>query len=64
VEEGSRGGFGSFVLHFLNDKGLLDSGLKVRTLCLPDEFQEQDSVESQYEKSGLSAGKIARACRD
>ena len=55
VEEGSMGGFGAFVLHFLAGEGLLDQGLKVRTLTLPDVFQEHDKPELQYQLAGLDA---------
>ena len=41
IEEGAMGGFGAFVLHFLADQGALDQGLKIRTLHLPDLFQDQ-----------------------
>jgi 1-deoxy-D-xylulose-5-phosphate synthase len=60
VEEGSAGGFGSFVLQFLARDGLLDSGkVKIRTLHLPDIFQDHDTPERQYEKAGLNGGQIA-----
>lgn len=59
VEEGSRGGFGSIVLEFLSDSGLLDKGLKVRTMTLPDIFQDHDDPEAQYETAGLNARQIA-----
>ena len=55
VEEGSIGGFGSHVLSFLAEKGLLDGGLKVRTLVMPDAFVDQDKPEQMYERAGLSA---------
>src|SRR5690606_39764750 len=55
VEEGSIGGFGAFVLHFLAGKGLLDRGLKVRTLVLPDIFQDHEKPELQYAEAGLDA---------
>jgi 1-deoxy-D-xylulose-5-phosphate synthase len=55
VEEGSVGGFGSHVLRFLADSGLLDRGLKVRTMALPDQFIDQDKPERMYELAGLSA---------
>ena len=58
VEEGSIGGFGSFVLHFLAAKGLLDRGLKVRTLHLPDVFIDQDTPQIQYDQAGLNARHI------
>ena len=58
VEEGSIGGFGSFVLHFLAAKGLLDRGLKVRTLHLPDIFIDHDTPQIQYDQAGLNARHI------
>ncbi|MFT3724234.1 MAG: 1-deoxy-D-xylulose-5-phosphate synthase [Hyphomonadaceae bacterium] len=59
IEEGARGGFGAFVLHSLAERGLLDRGLRVRTLMLPDVFQDQDSPEKMYELAGLDARSIA-----
>ena len=53
VEEGAVGGFGSHVLQFLATSGLLDRGLKVRTLVLPDIFIDQDKPERMYEIAGL-----------
>ena len=53
VEEGSAGGFGAHVLQFLAADGLLDAGLKIRTLCLPDIFFEHDKPEKQVEMAGL-----------
>ena len=61
VEEGATGGFGAFVLHALARRGVLDSGLKVRTLTLPDVFQDQDKPEIMYAQAGLDADGIARA---
>ncbi len=58
VEEGSAGGFGSHVLQFLAGEGLLDRGLKVRTLALPDIFIEQDKPHLMYEQAGLDASGI------
>ena len=58
IEEGSVGGFGSFVLHFLATKGLLDGGLKIRPMVLPDRFQDHDSPAKQYDEAGLSARHI------
>ncbi|MGJ3231252.1 MAG: 1-deoxy-D-xylulose-5-phosphate synthase [Oceanicaulis sp.] len=55
IEEGARGGFGAFVLHFLADAGALDKGLKIRTMTLPDIFQDQDSPYAMYETAGLNA---------
>jgi len=53
VEEGSIGGFGSQVLQFLSANGLLDHGLKVRSLVLPDIWMEQAKPEVMYAKAGL-----------
>ncbi|MFC7379112.1 1-deoxy-D-xylulose-5-phosphate synthase [Brevundimonas sp. GCM10030266] len=61
VEEGAMGGFGGFVLQMLASKGALDSGLKIRTLHLPDVFQDQDKPELQYAQAGLNADQIAAA---
>jgi 1-deoxy-D-xylulose-5-phosphate synthase len=59
VEEGSAGGFGAFVLHLLADRGMLDSGLKIRTMTLPDLFLDQDKPERMYAQAGLHAAGIA-----
>jgi len=61
VEEGAVGGFGAFVLHLLAQRGALDRGLKVRTLPLPDTFQDHDKPEVMYAKAGLDAEGIVRA---
>ena len=62
VEEGSIGGFGAFVLHHLADAGLLDGGLKVRTMTLPDMFIDHDKPEKMYADAGLdAAGIVAKA---
>ncbi|WP_173984481.1 1-deoxy-D-xylulose-5-phosphate synthase [Magnetospirillum sp. SS-4] len=58
IEEGSVGGFGSHVLHLLATNCVLDRGLKVRPLVLPDYFIEHDTPEIQYEKVGLNASGI------
>ena len=55
VEEGSMGGFGGHVLHLLAEDGLLDRGLKVRTLTLPDAYIDHDSPEKMYAAAGLDA---------
>ncbi len=60
VEEGAVGGFGAFVLHLLAARGALDGGLKIRTLTLPDIFQDQDKPEIMYAQAGLDAEGIAR----
>ncbi|CAN5344086.1 1-deoxy-D-xylulose-5-phosphate synthase [soil metagenome] len=61
VEEGSMGGFGACVLQLLAEKGALDRGLKVRTLHLPDVFQDQDSPDKMYAQAGLDAAGIVTA---
>ncbi|OYX00373.1 MAG: 1-deoxy-D-xylulose-5-phosphate synthase [Bosea sp. 32-68-6] len=58
VEEGSVGGFGSFVLHALADDGLFEAGLKIKTLTLPDRFQDQDTQACMYAAAGLDAAAI------
>ena len=58
IEEGAIGGFGSFVLHHLASAGLLDGGLKVRSIVLPDVFYEHGKPELMYEKAGLNASGI------
>ncbi len=58
VEEGSIGGFGSHVLQYLATEGLLDSGLKIRPLCLPDIFIDHDKPHAQYDLAGLNARHI------
>jgi 1-deoxy-D-xylulose-5-phosphate synthase len=58
VEEGSVGGFGSFVLQHLAAEGLLDRGLKVRQMVLPDRFIDHDKPEKMYELAGLNASGI------
>jgi 1-deoxy-D-xylulose-5-phosphate synthase len=55
IEEGSIGGFGSFVLQALAENGVLDAGCKVRTMVLPDVFQDQDTPAAMYAKAGLDA---------
>jgi 1-deoxy-D-xylulose-5-phosphate synthase len=61
IEEGAMGGFGAFVLHFAARDGLLDRGLKIRTLTLPDVFQDQDKPEAMYATAGLDSDAIAAA---
>jgi 1-deoxy-D-xylulose-5-phosphate synthase len=61
LEEGSMGGFGAFVLHLLAERGALDRGLKIRTLVLPDVFQDHDKPEIMYAQAGLDADGIVRA---
>ncbi|HEX2753545.1 MAG TPA: 1-deoxy-D-xylulose-5-phosphate synthase, partial [Alphaproteobacteria bacterium] len=59
VEEGSIGGFGSFVLHELATAGLLDKGLCVRPMVLPDTYIDHDNPQKQYAEAGLTAKHIA-----
>ncbi len=59
IEEGAMGGFAAQVLHFLAASGLLDKGLTVRPLCLPDRFQDHDTPEKMYAEAGLDAVHIA-----
>ena len=58
IEEGSVGGFGSFVLQYLAEDGLLDRGLKVRPMVLPDVFIDHGKPDKMYEAAGLSADGI------
>ncbi len=58
LEEGSIGGFGSHVNHFLNEKNLLDNNLKFRSMILPDKFLDQDKPEQMYKEAGLDAKSI------
>lgn len=61
VEEGSVGGFGSHVLQYLAMNGMLDRGLKVRPLALPDVFTDHAKPEKMYADAGLDAAGIVRA---
>jgi 1-deoxy-D-xylulose-5-phosphate synthase len=58
VEEGAIGGLGAHVLTLASDLGLMDTGLKIRTLRLPDLFQDQDNPQKQYDDAGLNAPQI------
>ena len=61
VEEGAVGGFGSHVLHRLAHDGLLETGLKVRPLVLPDDFTDHAKPEKMYADAGLDSSGIVRA---
>jgi 1-deoxy-D-xylulose-5-phosphate synthase len=62
IEEGSVGGFGSFVLQTLAEQGVLDRGIKIRQMVLPDTFIDQDSPNAMYGKANLDAkGIVAKA---
>ncbi|MCH7863485.1 MAG: 1-deoxy-D-xylulose-5-phosphate synthase, partial [Proteobacteria bacterium] len=52
------GGLGAHVLTLASDTGLIDAGLKLRTMRLPDVFQDQDKPEKQYDEAGLNAANI------
>jgi 1-deoxy-D-xylulose-5-phosphate synthase len=58
VEEASIGGLGAHVLTLASDEGLVDAGLKLRTMRLPDRFQDQDKPEKQYDEAHLNAPHI------
>lgn len=58
VEEGASGGFGAHVLHFLSEESLMDNGLKVRSLHLPDEFTDHGKPDAMYANAGLDAATI------
>ena len=58
IEEASIGGFGAHVLTMASDEGLTDAGLKIRTMRLPDTFQDHDNPMKQYDEAGLNAPHI------
>ncbi len=58
IEEGSIGGLGAHALTLASDEGLVDAGLKIRTMRLPDIFQDHDAPEKQYDEAGLNAPHI------
>jgi len=58
IEEAAIGGLGAHVLTLASDEGLMDAGLKIRTMRLPDRFQEHDKPEKQYAEAGLDAAAI------
>jgi 1-deoxy-D-xylulose-5-phosphate synthase len=58
IEEASIGGLGAHVLTLASDEGLVDAGLKIRTMRLPDRFQEHDKPEKQYDDARLNAPHI------
>jgi 1-deoxy-D-xylulose-5-phosphate synthase len=55
VEEGSIGGFGSYVMQTVAEHGVLDGSLKFRCMVLPDVFIDQDSPTAMYTQAGLDA---------
>jgi 1-deoxy-D-xylulose-5-phosphate synthase len=58
IEEGAIGGFGTYVLQALAEQGLLDQGLRVRCMILPDQFIDQDTPAAMYAQAGLDARAI------
>lgn len=58
IEEGSILGFGGLVMHHLATRGLLDGGVKIRPMCLPDRFIDHDAPRKQYDEAGLNAPQI------
>ncbi|MEM6615233.1 MAG: 1-deoxy-D-xylulose-5-phosphate synthase [Pseudomonadota bacterium] len=64
VEEASIGGFGAHVMHHLAETGLLESGLKVRSMILPDRYIDQDKPEVMVKSAGLDADAITRKVFD
>jgi 1-deoxy-D-xylulose-5-phosphate synthase len=61
IEEGAVGGFAAHVMQFLALEGILDNGVKIRPMTLPDRFIDQDSPEKMYEIAGLDAKSIVAA---
>jgi 1-deoxy-D-xylulose-5-phosphate synthase len=64
IEEGSIGGFGSHVLALLAESGVLDHGLKIRTMTLPDVFLDHDKPDRLYARAGLDAKAIVAKALD
>ena len=64
IEEGSIGGFGSHVVNFLSNKGLMDSNLKFRALTLPDFFIDQDTPDNMYKIANLDSKSIENKVLD
>lgn len=58
IEEGAVGGFGSHVAQLLSDEGVFDSGLKFRSMTLPDSYIAQDTPANMYKAAGLDAESI------
>ena len=64
IEEGSIGGFGSHVVDFLSKKGLMDTGLKFRSMTLPDIFIDQDTPDNMYKFANLDCYSIEEKVLD
>ena len=58
IEEGSIGGFGSHIMQFLSSRGILDKGIKLRSMVLPDIFIDQDTSNNMYKKANLDSTSI------
>ena len=58
IEEGSMLGFSGLVMHHLATRGLMDRGLKIRPMCLPDTFIDHEAPRKQYDQAGLNAPQI------
>jgi 1-deoxy-D-xylulose-5-phosphate synthase len=63
LEEGAIGGFGSHVMHMLAQNGLLEGGLKMRSLTLPDIYIDHDKPDAMYDMAGLNAAQIIDAVK-
>jgi 1-deoxy-D-xylulose-5-phosphate synthase len=63
VEEGSSGGFGSMVMQYLSQNGLLDAKLKFRSLVMPDEFTDHNKPEVMMANAGIDRDGIVAAVR-
>jgi 1-deoxy-D-xylulose-5-phosphate synthase len=64
VEEGAIGGFATQVFHALEEAGLLDKGIKIRPMMLPDRLIDHDTPARQYEEAGLTAHHILMQALD
>lgn len=60
IEDGSSNGFGALVLQTMANMGLLDNGIKIRSMHLPDLFQDHDTQDKQYTEAELCAADIVR----
>tara|TARA_B100000073_G_scaffold293528_1_gene257196 strand:- start:592 stop:2523 length:1932 start_codon:yes stop_codon:yes gene_type:complete len=63
IEEGSRNGFGASVMEYMANVGLLDSGLKLRSMTLPDFYQDHDSQDKQYAEACLDYAAIVKLAK-
>ena len=64
IEEGGSGGFGAAVLQYLATAGVLDEGLRIRPMTLPDALIDHDSPAKQYQTAGLDAAAIVDTALD